>query len=164
MLPLVSRRIATRFGPENSFAAVISNGLRSNSAVKVLALRSCGTSPCESRIPTGMTRFVHGASCAHNEHARRRISVTPVLARTIEGILPPRVKVAMRSIGGKSIFHLLTLASVACFPPTNPSSSLDSRDRVVHFPRPLLLSSHVLLTVDSIAPNMPRQSLARNHL
>src|ERR1700722_3874324 len=84
MIPLVSTRIATRFGPENSVVAVISNGLRSNSAVKVLTLRSCGTSPCESRMPTGIMRFVQGDSCAHNEHARRKMSVTPAQARTIE--------------------------------------------------------------------------------
>src|SRR4051812_29486343 len=84
MLSLVSRRIATRFGPENSVAAVIANGLRSSSAANVLALSSRGTSPCESRTPTGMMRLVHGESCAHKEDARRKMSVTQLAARAIE--------------------------------------------------------------------------------
>src|SRR6266567_645970 len=91
MLPLVSMRIASRFGPVNSVAAVISNGLRSNSAVNVLTPRSSGTTPCKSRMPTGMMRFVHVDSCAHSEHARasRKMSATAVLARSTEEFYLP---------------------------------------------------------------------------
>jgi hypothetical protein len=63
---------------------VIAKGLRSSSAAKVLTLSSRGTSPCESRMPTGMMRLVHGESCAHKEHARRRMSVTQLAARAIK--------------------------------------------------------------------------------